>query len=174
MIQSRSSKVAIIDHLIHTHTSWDWECQWQCYLEWAIQRYQGSHPSCLVRVVGQGQLNLLFVSQDWSDIHIVPLGGQCLLSMTSGPIKWNGLFTCIHTKAERDWLVSSQLKIELLNIVVHKLLHLLYYPYWNSKRKVETTWQLETCASSNIVLTTYSTTCCDIHCLSTAVDHMYA
>ena len=174
MIQSCSSKVAIVNNLIHTHTSWDWECQWQCYLEWAIQRYQGSHPCGLVRVVGQGQLNLLFVSQYWSDIYIIPLSSQGLLGMTSGPIKWNGLFTSIHTKAERDWLIGGQLKIELLHIVVHKLLHLLYYPYWNSKCKVETHWQLEACTGSYVVLATYSTTCSDVHCLSATVDHMYA
>ena len=133
VIQLGSCKVAIINYLIHTHTCWDWECQWQRYLEWAIQRYQCSYPCSLVRVVGQGQLNLLFVSQYWSDVHIVPLSGQCLLGVTSCPIKWNSLLTSIHAEAERNWLVGGQLNIELLNIVVNELLHLLYYPYWNSK-----------------------------------------
>ena len=93
--------------------------------------------------------------------------------MTGRPIKWNSLFTGIHTKAKRDWLVSGQLKIELCNIIVNKLLHLLYYPYWNSKCKVEASWQLEVCAGSNIVLATYSTTSSDINSLSTTVDDMY-
>ena len=52
LIKFGCCKVTIVDNLIHAHTCWDWECQWQRYLEWAIQRYQGSHPSCLVRVVG--------------------------------------------------------------------------------------------------------------------------
>ena len=124
-------------------------------------------------MVGEGQFDLLFVSQYWSDVHIVPLSGQCLLCMTGRPIKWNSLFTGIHTKAERDWLVSSQLKIEFCNIIVNELLHLLYYPYWDSKCKIEATWQLEACAGSNIVLTTYRCTCSDIHSLSTTVDQMY-
>ena len=117
---------------------------------------------------------MLFVSQYWSDVHIIPLGGQRLLSMTSRPIKWNSAFASILTNAKCNWLICSQFEIELCHIIVHELLHLLYYPNWNSKCKIKTHWQFEACTSSNIVLATYSTTSSDIHSFCTTIYHANA
>ena len=125
-------------------------------------------------MIGQGQLNLLLVSQYWSDIHIVPLSGQRLLHVTCSPIKWNSALAGILTNAKCNWLICSQFEIEFCHIIIHQLLHLLNYPYWDSKCQVKAHWQFEASACSDVVLTTYRTTRRDIHGLCTAVYHANA
>ena len=122
-------------------------------------------------MVCQGQFNLLLISQYWSDIHFIPLSSQGLLCMTGSPIKWNSCFASLLTKAKRNWLVCRQFEVELLNIIVHKLLHLLNHPYWKSKCKIIAFWQLEACTSSNIVLTTYCTASSNIYSFCTTVNY---
>ena len=94
--------------------------------------------------------------------------------MTSGPIKWDSSFTCFLTKAESNRLVSGQLEIEFLDIIVNKLLHLLDYPYWQRKCKIEAHWQFDGSARSDIVFATYGSTSSDGNGLSTAVDYANA
>ena len=89
--------------------------------------------------------------------------------MAGGPIKWDSGLACLLTKAKGNWLVGSQLKIKLLDIIVHKLLHLLDHPYWQCKCKVETHRQFDSSASSDIVFATHCTTCGDIDRLRATV-----
>ena len=91
------------------------------------------------------------------------------MGMTSGPIEWDGCLASLLAEAECDRLVCGQLKIELCDITVYHLLHLLDYPYWQCKCKVESHWQLDHSTSSDVVLTTYSSTSSDGNSLSTAV-----
>ena len=44
LIQFGRSKVAVIHHLIHTHTGWDWEYHWYRHVEWTCERCQHSYP----------------------------------------------------------------------------------------------------------------------------------
>ena len=124
-------------------------------------------------MIGEGEFYLLFILFYRCDIYFIPLGGQCFLCMSVGPIKWNCFFTSVHTKTKCNWLICSQFQIEFFHIIVHKSLHLLYYPYWDSKCQVKAHWQLHISTSCNIVLTTYRCTCSDIHSLSTTVNQMY-
>ena len=120
-------------------------------------------------MVSECQLDLLFVSQYRSYIHIVPLCGQSFLCMTSSPIKWNRTLASLLTETEGNRLVCGQFHVEFFNIIIHKLLHLLYHPNWQCNSQVKAFWQLKACASSDIVFATYSSTCSNSHSLSATV-----
>ena len=91
--------------------------------------------------------------------------------MTSGPVKWYCTLTSILADAEGKVLIRCQLKVELLNIVINELLHLLYYPYWQCERHIKTFWQLQTTASCDIILTTYCRAGCQAQGIRTTVNN---